>query len=137
MVSLLAAALVYIAIVLLLPRPTPEIYRMSDIEQLLAGGRAPAAVSRQLIVRITTKAPGRDRGALYGRVEQHLARDLGISADEVRFQPLASRVLLELPPSAFRSHRGRCGGGSASCRLASRDRRRRTAGRRPRNCPAS
>ncbi len=51
LVSLLAAELVNIAVVLGLPRPEPEIYRLGELEQILAGQAPPPGWSHWTMVK--------------------------------------------------------------------------------------
>ncbi len=103
LVSLLAAELVNIAIVLALPRPEPEIYRLGEIEQILAGQAPPAGADKLLSIRMQQKPPTEDRDSEFERrMAERIAHDLGVTADRVLFSSPFPRLRSPLrPPPPF------------------------------------
>lgn len=102
LVSLAAAELINTLIVLTLPRPEPGLHRLSDVEQVLSGGRLPAHEADLLTVDVRPVPPRTPTpGEFSGRIEQRIARDLGVSPDRVVFAPFSARSMSAwlAPPS--------------------------------------
>ena len=92
LVSLAGAELINTVIVLVLPRPAPAIHHLSDIEQVLAGGALTGREVDLLTVDfrpVPPTMPG--EGQFRSRVEQRIAKDLGVSPDRVAFTPFSAR----------------------------------------------
>ncbi len=105
LVSLLAAELVNLAIVLGLPRPEPEIYRLGELEQILAGQAPPPGADKLLSIRMQPTPPApRSHSEFEHRMAERVARDLGVSADSVVFSSPFPRLRSPLrgPPPFLR-----------------------------------
>ncbi len=122
LVSLLAAELVNIAIVLALPRPEPEIYRLAELEQILSGQTPSPGADRILTIRMQPSAPTpRSHSDFEQRMAERIAHDLGVATDSVVFSSPFPRLrsplrgappFLRPPPSRYRRMEmaGRYGG---------------------------
>ena len=96
---LVAGVLVNIAIILALPRPEPDVYRLRDVEAVLMG-RAPPSLQKAFSARHETVAPAPPEPAGYRlKVEQRVARDLGVSASDIVFTRPAPQPFLGLSAS--------------------------------------
>ena len=83
---LVAAELVNIGVIFALPRPEPEIYRLQDVERLLQGGAISTAAAKTLKVDYRKAPPEAPQPEDFRhRLEQRIARDLGVPADSVVF----------------------------------------------------
>ena len=105
LVSLLAAELVNIAVVLGLPRPEPEIYRLGELEQILAGQAPPPGADKLLSIRMQPKAPApHSHSDFEHRMAERIAHDLGVSAESVVFSSAFPRLRSPLrgPPPFLR-----------------------------------
>lgn len=81
-VALVAANLISLAILFNTPPPTPDFYRLSEIEQVLKGGPATFGERQPLQVRITRNPPRDDRYRP-GRIARRLAQNLDIPVSRV------------------------------------------------------
>ena len=93
---LVAAVLVNIGIILALPRPEPEIYQLRDVEALLQGKSVVGAQKSYAVRRqAAPPAPPEPAGFRF-RVQQRLARDLGVPVSDVVFTRPVPRPFLGL-----------------------------------------
>jgi signal transduction histidine kinase len=96
MACLVASLLANLAILLVLPRPEPEIYQLRDVEALLQGREAPGAQKSYAVRQQASPPPAPDPGNFRFKVEQRLAKDLGVGLGEVVF----TRPALKTPTFA-------------------------------------
>jgi two-component system, OmpR family, sensor kinase len=87
LVSLIIAQLITVLVIFNLPRPDPDVYRLSEVAEVLGGGR-PNATPRPLVARIRS-GPPRDLydSVVRTDVERRLAARLGVSANRIAFVP--------------------------------------------------
>ena len=92
LVSLAAAELINTVIVLVLPRPAPAVHRLSDLEQVLGGASLAGRDAEFLTVDLRRTPPVMPGGGEFrARIEQRIARDLGVTPDMVAFTPFSPR----------------------------------------------
>ena len=85
-VCVTAAVLANVVVIFALPRPEPEIYQLRDIEMLLLGRQPPGGTPKTLTVNLAPTPPEGPPPAFRGfrsRTEQRIARDLGVSPEDV------------------------------------------------------
>ncbi len=106
LLSLVAAELVNIAIVLTLPRPEPEFYSVAEVEQALLSGAAPAHPASgggppPLIIGTRADPPKSQRiGEYQARIERRIMRDIGAApGNVVFFRPVRGPMFLRPPPA--------------------------------------
>ena len=96
---LVAAVLVNIGIIFALPAPAPEIYQLRDVETLLQGKPA-AGAERSYSIRQQPAAPSAPETTAFRiRVQQRLARDLGVNVGDVVFTRPEPGPILGLAPN--------------------------------------
>jgi signal transduction histidine kinase len=82
---LAAAVLVNIALIMALPAPEPELYQLRDVEALLQGKPAPGVQKSYAASQQAAPPVQPERTAFRARVEQRIARDLGVPVTDVIF----------------------------------------------------
>jgi len=109
LVSLVAAELVNLAIVMALPRPEPDFYALTDVEQALNGLIVQATPSqggapRPFNIHLRSSPPVESGGGGFrGGIERRIARDLGTVPTSVVFvRPYLGPLSLRPPPSMHR-----------------------------------
>jgi signal transduction histidine kinase len=105
LVSLVAAELVSLAIVMTLPRPEPDFYALADVEQALNGlvVQAPpvqGGAPRPFKIDRRASPPNASSGQVRNGMERRIARDLGTDPGNVVFaRPYPGPLSMRLPPS--------------------------------------
>jgi two-component system OmpR family sensor kinase len=96
---LIAVVLVNFAVILALPRPAPEVYQLRDVEAVLQG-RATADSEKAYSVRHQSAPPSAPQpGSFRSKVEQRLAKDLGVKPSDVVFTRPPGNPLMNLTPN--------------------------------------
>jgi len=82
--TLVLAEAISLLLLFNLPPPTPDFYRLSEIEQAFRGGNQVFTERRPLRIRLTDKAPGPAMESSNApAIRARLAKDLGISPDRI------------------------------------------------------
>jgi signal transduction histidine kinase len=85
--SLAAAQLITVLVIFNLPRPDPDVYRLSEVERALSGG-ASRDEARPLVARLRATPPRDPYGSFVrADVERRIAADLGLAPQDVVFVP--------------------------------------------------
>ena len=104
LVSLVAAELVNLAIVMTLPRPEPDFYALTDVEQALNGLLVQAAPAqggapRPFTIDRQPSPPNASSGEVRNGMERRIARDLGTDPGNVVFaRPYPGPLSFRPPP---------------------------------------
>lgn len=103
LVSLSAAQLITVLVIFNLPRPDPDLYRLTEVESAMATG-APGADPRPLVTTIRPRPPADGLGSpVRVGVEQRIARDLSVVPQRVSFLPeFRDNPLIRLGPQPAR-----------------------------------
>jgi signal transduction histidine kinase len=82
--TLVAAEVISLFLIFRLPPPTPDFYRLTEIEQMFRGGAPSYAERRPLEIATVIKAPGPAmEGSSAPSIRARLAQDLGVPIDRV------------------------------------------------------
>ena len=100
-VALVLAEVINLALLFNLPPPTPDFYRLSEIEQTLRGSAPVFTERRPLEVLMLARPPGPAMdGASVPAIRARLAKDLGVSGDRIvlatRAGPFADRRVFRI-----------------------------------------
>lgn len=82
--SLLAAQLISVVLIFVLPPPIPDFYRLGEVEQALRGAQPVFNERRPLVIRMSPKPPSAIvEGRMTMVIRARLAQDLGVPVDAV------------------------------------------------------
>ncbi|WP_304172023.1 cell wall metabolism sensor histidine kinase WalK [Phenylobacterium aquaticum] len=82
--SLLAAQLISVVLIFVLPPPIPDFYRLGEVEQALRGAAPVSNDRRPLVMRVSAKPPSAVvEGRMTAVIRARLADDLGVPVDAV------------------------------------------------------
>ena len=82
--SLLAAQAISIMLIVVLPPPIPDFYRLSEVEQALRGGPSSYAERRPLVLRTSPRPPSPvAEGRMVPPIRAELAEHMGVAIEDV------------------------------------------------------